>query len=258
MGRSQRLRLRDVRDVFRYVGECRELRRDREAWMRHAITAVRSLTPALLVGSAFLPPEGFRYSREVRSPVDDGLDGAERHVFFEYMATEAHFEDPCFLRYLEIRRPNITIRPRRLAPATAVRRSGIWEWMRRMRTGDHLFSHLRIPDGRACYGFVMWTEYGTTPFRRRDARLVRLLNTELVRLIGPVLSDGTDPISALPPRLRKTLDRLLAGDSEKQAALALGLSKATVHEYVGMLYRRFGVNSRGELMIACLRRDASR
>ena len=222
--------------------------------MRHTVSAVRSLTPARLVGSAFLPPDGFCYARDVRSPVDDGLDGAERQIFFEYMATEAHFEDPCFLRYLEIRRPNFTIRPRRLAPASAVRRSGIWEWMRRMRTGDHLFSHLRIPDGQSCYGFVMWTEYGAAPFQRRDARLVRLLNTELARLIGPVLSDETDPVSALPPRLRKTLERLLMGDSEKQAALALGLSKATVHEYVGLLYRHFSVNSRSELMIACLRR----
>lgn len=256
MGRSQRLRLRDVRDVFRYVGECRELRRDRESWMRHAISAVRSLTPARLAGSAFLPPDGFCYSRDVRSPVDDGLDGAERKVFFEYMATEAHFEDPCFQRYLEIRRPNFTIRPRRLASATAVRRSGIWEWMRRMRTGDHLFSHLRIPNGQACYGFVMWAEYGAAPFQRRDTRLVRLLNIELARIVGAVLSDGTDALSTLPPRLRKTLDRLLAGDSEKQAAVALGLSKATVHEYVGMLYRRFQVNSRSELIVECLRWNA--
>lgn len=127
-----------------------------------------------------------------------------------------------------------------------------------MRTGDHLFSHLRIPNGQACYGFVMWTEYGAAPFQRRDVRLVRLLNAELARLVGPVLSDGTDLLSTLPPRLRKTLDRLLAGDSEKQAALALGLSRATVHEYVGLLYRYFGVNSRGELMVACLRREGNR
>jgi len=52
----------------------------------------------------------------------------------------------------------------------------------------------------------------------------------------------------LPPRQRQTLDRLLAGDSEKQIAARLEVSKHTVHIYVKSLYRRFGVCSRGELL----------
>ncbi|HEX4792281.1 MAG TPA: LuxR C-terminal-related transcriptional regulator [Humisphaera sp.] len=54
--------------------------------------------------------------------------------------------------------------------------------------------------------------------------------------------------SKLPPRQRQTLDRLLAGDSEKQIAARLEVSKHTVHIYVKSLYRRFGVCSRGELL----------
>ena len=53
---------------------------------------------------------------------------------------------------------------------------------------------------------------------------------------------------ALSPRLRQTLERLLAGDSEKQIARHLGLSPHTVHVYVKALYRGFGVSSRGELL----------
>lgn len=52
----------------------------------------------------------------------------------------------------------------------------------------------------------------------------------------------------LPPRLRRTLERLLAGESEKTAARAMGISHHTVHEYVKQIYKHFGVNSRGELM----------
>jgi DNA-binding NarL/FixJ family response regulator len=66
---------------------------------------------------------------------------------------------------------------------------------------------------------------------------------------------STDPdpetaakIESLPPRLRPVLKRLLAGDAEKQAALKLGLSPHTVHEYTKVLYRTFHVNSRGELL----------
>ena len=52
----------------------------------------------------------------------------------------------------------------------------------------------------------------------------------------------------LSPRLRQTLTRLLAGDSEKQVARHLELSKNTVHVYVKALYRHYNVHSRGELL----------
>jgi DNA-binding NarL/FixJ family response regulator len=55
----------------------------------------------------------------------------------------------------------------------------------------------------------------------------------------------------LPPRLRRTLERLLLGESEKQVARALGISQHTVHEYVCGLYRHFSVNSRAELLARC-------
>ena len=59
----------------------------------------------------------------------------------------------------------------------------------------------------------------------------------------------------LPPRLGQTLRCLLEGDSEKQVASRLGLSRSTIHEYVTALYRRLGVNSRPELMALCLRQQ---
>lgn len=51
------------------------------------------------------------------------------------------------------------------------------------------------------------------------------------------------------PRLREVFHRLAAGDNEKQAALALGLTRNTLHQYVKEIYRRFEVNSRYELLI---------
>ena len=57
----------------------------------------------------------------------------------------------------------------------------------------------------------------------------------------------------LSPRMRQTLDRLLAGDSEKEIAARLRLSPHTIHVYVKTLYRRFGVCSRGELFAIFVR-----
>src|SRR5665213_4267203 len=58
----------------------------------------------------------------------------------------------------------------------------------------------------------------------------------------------TTPAPGLPPRVRQTLARLLAGDSEKQIAIHLQVSQHTVHVYVKTIYRSFDVNSRGELL----------
>jgi len=52
----------------------------------------------------------------------------------------------------------------------------------------------------------------------------------------------------LSPRLRETLELLLAGGSEKEIAVQLDLSPHTVHTYVTKLYRRYGVDSRAMLM----------
>jgi DNA-binding CsgD family transcriptional regulator len=64
------------------------------------------------------------------------------------------------------------------------------------------------------------------------------------------------PLTAgLSPRMRDTLQHLLAGDSEKEVALKLKLSPHTVHIHVKSIYKRFKVSSRGELMAKCLGRN---
>ena len=59
---------------------------------------------------------------------------------------------------------------------------------------------------------------------------------------------------ALPPSLRRTLDRLLAGESRKEMARSLCLSRHTVDGYVKDLYRRLGVGSHAELLAAWMGR----
>src|SRR5438046_1434328 len=77
--------------------------------------------------------------------------------------------------------------------------------------------------------------------RQAIADFCRYLAT---RVKGVTFPNGMKP----SPRMRQTLDRLLAGDSEKQIAAHLSVSPHTVHVYVKALYRGFGVSSRGELL----------
>jgi DNA-binding NarL/FixJ family response regulator len=60
--------------------------------------------------------------------------------------------------------------------------------------------------------------------------------------LSPTLAAG------LSPRLRDTLQLLLAGDSEKEVAGKLRLSPHTVHIHVKSLYKRLNVCTRAELM----------
>lgn len=77
---------------------------------------------------------------------------------------------------------------------------------------------------------------------------------EFCKTIGASLRGETasqlnpHPFPDLSPRMRQTLERLLAGDSEKQIAAHLSLSRNTVHVYVKALYKGFNVQSRGELL----------
>ncbi len=79
--------------------------------------------------------------------------------------------------------------------------------------------------------------------RRMVALFCKLLGDQ--HLDGHKLPENQNPLS---PRERQTLEHLLEGNSEKQIAARLGISRHTVHVYVKALYKRFGVYSRGELL----------
>ena len=87
----------------------------------------------------------------------------------------------------------------------------------------------------------------------------RRLVAELCKLIGAQTSgvNGNGGLLAnltgLSPRMRQTLGFLIQGDSERQIALKLKISQHTVHVYVRQLYKRFDVNSRGELLARFIR-----
>jgi DNA-binding NarL/FixJ family response regulator len=62
------------------------------------------------------------------------------------------------------------------------------------------------------------------------------------------------PSSHLSPRMRETMNHLLKGDSEKQIASRLRLSRHTIHCYIKQIYRRYNVSSKGELFADWVKR----
>jgi DNA-binding NarL/FixJ family response regulator len=69
---------------------------------------------------------------------------------------------------------------------------------------------------------------------------------------GPLFStsESAQAELTLTHRLRQVLARLECGLSEKQCAIELKLSHHTIHGYVKMIYKKFGVHSRSQLLAA--------
>jgi DNA-binding NarL/FixJ family response regulator len=124
---------------------------------------------------------------------------------------------------------------------------------------DHcLVSALELTADGCFSSILLHRATGESNFAPRQEQLLRLFHEELGRLIGPVLVSADDRFSPtrLPPRVQEALRCLLEGDGEKQAAARMGLSRATVHQYVKALYRHYGVATRAELLARVLRRTS--
>lgn len=59
---------------------------------------------------------------------------------------------------------------------------------------------------------------------------------------------GAGAAAGLSPAERRVLRELLSGAGEKAIAERLGLTQASAHRYVTVMYRKFGVRGRAELM----------
>ena len=103
-------------------------------------------------------------------------------------------------------------------------------------------------NSKASNGADRYTRRERANNRTLDLRLMREPEVEGWILIVVENVTAIRTHHALAPRLRRVLDRLLLGESEKEVGLSLSLSQHTVHGYVKELYRQFGVSSRAELM----------
>lgn len=85
-------------------------------------------------------------------------------------------------------------------------------------------------------------------FSRRDRAIICVLHAESEWVYRGDVMLASPETRSLSPRQRQTLQHLLAGQGEKQIAADMGLSVNTIHHYIKVLYRHFGVSSRSELL----------
>jgi DNA-binding CsgD family transcriptional regulator len=261
MEKSKRLRLSDVRAIFRLVGECRELGVDATLWRRHMLTELARLTGGQVgMGGLARTKDGLLLPVPA-TMLDVGWAGPrEREVFGQFFKDQMFLQDPA----LQALRPLLS---RFGKPTTQLTRSRrqlvddrLWyksaaygDYHRPSGTDDGLMSFVQTHAGEL-HTITLHRPPGANSFSGREWRLLHVFHAELAAYLRTELAPvGTDPISSLSPRLRQVLVSLLEGDSEKQAAARLGLTRDSAHQYVKAVYRRFNVNTRAELMALFVR-----
>lgn len=269
MGVSNRLRLGDVEDVFQLVQECRDLWADAFAWQRHLIAGACRLTD-MAVGSyieqRLVQAEAGNGSRvEFLDMADCGWrDEAARARFMSMFSDHADLSQvyPGVKRLAasaQARGNVIAIRPQ-LIPDRSWYAGRIYNEYRRPAFVDgYILSYALNRQTGAQIRMAVSQDLGDRAPTARGTAILSLLNRRIAPLVGTVLVTRRQPgIHGLSPRLRQTLDALLAGRSEKQVAADLGISQTTVHEHVGRIYRHFSVETRGELMAHFVHRQPAR
>jgi hypothetical protein len=257
MAESARLRLADVRAIFRLINECRELGADPHVWRRHMLDGLRRLTGAQVALYLQIRHIGTD-DEQIAEPLDSGfLDDSDRALWAHYQRENAHRDDQFHVRYF--RTFTGALRTRSLESVVDTpewQRSRHYnEYVRACRLNDRITSSVQLPETSpiAAQVIVLHRSAPDGPYPQCAKRLVHLFHEELIPLLGRQLTlpGGPDEKAALPFQLQRVLRYLLCGDSEKQVAVRLGLSAYTVNRHVQRLYRRFDVHSRGELMFCC-------
>lgn len=261
MGESRRLRLKDVRSIYRLIGECRDLGADHVAWRTHLLSELCRLLDMQVGMAGETPDPGSFRCDSLNRVIEFGWPESKQQAhFWRFVDRGAIFSDPMIVAMGKLPPGKIvTRRQSEMVPKDLWYRSLHFnEYHREFGMDGGILSLQRLElNGRATmYGICMRRPLGGKPCTSRERRLLHWTHHELGPLIGRQLAAPSEPSPAhLPPHLHETLTHLLRGFSEKEAAARLGVTKDTAHNYVKSIYRHFGVRSRPELMALFLRRS---
>jgi DNA-binding CsgD family transcriptional regulator len=253
MGRSQRLKLGELCRAAELLGEVIEFGRDATVWRPHFLRGICALVGGQVVLSLDCEGASPGGTPSLVSPLDLGWESQEtRNRFYQYFARGEVSSDPAAIalfdrmqrtRFLTVRRRDLVDDESWYGSPTVydARRSG--------NVDDFVCSAVSLVPG-ILQGFIVYRAWGDKPFELRQRRLARFTHLLLLRALHVRMSDRSTSmnITELSPRLRQTLDLLVAGDGMKQIAMKLGISHHTVNDYIKALYKRAGVGSRTELV----------
>ncbi len=250
---TRRLRLRDVRDVFRLLSEIRELASDPKVWRPHMVKRLCKVFGAEIVISSEVHAQAMKKPGQTKIiDIGWGCD-AEGNVWDIHSERDDENLEAWWLTKCD-KRTGTPSQPKPEGSETDVEEGeGAAVAVKPLKPvyggKSFVMSQFPLPHIAAVDQLGLHRAFGDAPFSATEHKLIRMFHVELGRLWRKdVLKKAGDPTSDLPPRLSQTLQELLAGLSEKEIANKLDLSRHTIHNYVKALHQRFEVSSRGELL----------
>ncbi len=134
------------------------------------------------------------------------------------------------------------------ADLEAVQRAGLRHRLQRETHLAHLMVHVLPLNDCQHIGVGLHRRADKSPYRPAEVRVAHLVLCAVGPLLGEARSEVPGPLIHTSPRGRQVLMLLLEGDSRKQIAAKLQLSRHTINDYFKDLCHRFGVNSSSELI----------
>ena len=252
MSRSVRIRAHDIRRCHALVSTCRDKGADTWAWQDHLVGELRRLLRAQVGIAGNMRNFGKGHEAEALGSVRQGWMSAEaeRH-WLTYALNVPVEQTPEYPALAAATRGALVTRTRnQLWGREAWYRSRAFnERHRPCGVDDYIISIQKLPNDGLWHSLWLHRATGEPEFDRREWWILRFVHAEIGRLVGGPLASAAEPqVADLTPRQRDALDGVLQGDSEKELAARLGLSRATAHEHVLAVYRHFGVETRAELM----------
>lgn len=238
------------------AGECTALGGDCYAWQSRLIDGLRSIIGMQTGISTVINKPAPNAVEAVMNMFMEPKCSSEvqRRVCRAYWQNKWYQTDPTFVAFSRLR-GNVVVRSRNeLVDARTWDRSMHRERVYSPGGLENIMPAGIFPDPRLGippHAFLCMRATSDRPFSERDQAIVTLLCKEIRNMLGSRLRPACAvTIPGLSPRLQHTLRLLNTGLAEKEIAAQLGISPHTLHDYVKVLYRRFGVSSRVQLMNA--------
>lgn len=254
MWHSNRLRLHEIRAVFRLLDEAMELEAEPYAARRHLTSGLCQLIDAHQ--SFYVQFEGFEPGRTV-SVLQMVVGGWPEQQMVESLQQWGRRnmlrEDPLVDLGTYLPGPCVARRRCEIVTDTDWQGSGAFEAIAHPnRLGDIITSFFRHRPPDQVSGFAIHRLARQPAFTVRERRLVQLFILEAHRRYRrgdfDAHPDASPLVPTLSPRQRQVLEGLLRGASVKELAFDQQLSPRTAEEHVKAVYGKFGVTTRHELM----------
>ncbi len=261
MSKSASLRAAEWRALFHLVGECRDLGDDSAAWGGHLAAGLSRLAGPSLVLVAELG--GVAVRKPFLAGVEtggweNGFNRARLQAALAEFRADPFYAPPvnAYLSRMAAERSPALARGDLLLDSDWYRSAYFQNFHHHIGADDVMFCIRPVgTGGDPSLGLELLRGCRDRPYTARQKAAIREVGTLVAPLLGGPLARFEEPRPGdLPPRVRQVLTCFLDGDSDKQAAARLGISRHTVNEYAKQINRHFGVTGRAELLARWVRR----